>query len=103
MGYKNENTMEEKDNKIDFVKIMFWVVYLFLMILFSLSKIAAIIFCSVCVSALLVYLDFAVSKGMVGVKGHRSVGGFRASCYNAQTIEGCNALVACMKEFEAKH
>ena len=40
---------------------------------------------------------------MVGVKGHRSVGGFRASCYNAQTIEGCQALVACMKEFEAKH
>ena len=34
------------------------------------------------------FLDFAVSKGMVGVKGHRSVGGFRASCYNAQTIEG---------------
>ena len=49
------------------------------------------------------FLDFAVSKGMVGVKGHRSVGGFRASCYNAQTIEGVNALVACMKEFEAQH
>ena len=49
------------------------------------------------------FLDFAVSKGMVGVKGHRSVGGFRASCYNAQTIEGCEALVACMKEFEANH
>ena len=49
------------------------------------------------------FLDFAVSKGMVGVKGHRSVGGFRASCYNAQTIEGVNALVACMKEFEAKY
>ena len=49
------------------------------------------------------FLDFAVSKGMVGVKGHRDVGGFRASCYNAQTIEGVNALVACMKEFEAIH
>ncbi|MCH5307666.1 MAG: 3-phosphoserine/phosphohydroxythreonine transaminase [Prevotella sp.] len=49
------------------------------------------------------FLDFAVSKGMVGVKGHRSVGGFRASCYNAQTIEGVNALAACMKEFEASH
>ena len=49
------------------------------------------------------FLDFATSKGMVGVKGHRSVGGFRASCYNAQTIEGVNALVACMKEFEAQH
>ena len=49
------------------------------------------------------FLEFATSKGMVGVKGHRSVGGFRASCYNAQTIEGVNALVACMKEFEAKY
>ena len=49
------------------------------------------------------FLDFATSKGMVGVKGHRSVGGFRASCYNAQTIEGCQALVACMKEFEKLH
>ena len=48
------------------------------------------------------FLEFATSKGMVGIKGHRSVGGFRASCYNAQTIEGVEALVACMKEFEAK-
>ncbi|MCQ2114531.1 MAG: 3-phosphoserine/phosphohydroxythreonine transaminase [Bacteroidaceae bacterium] len=50
------------------------------------------------------FLDFAIKeRGMVGIKGHRSVGGFRASCYNAQTIEGVNALVACMKEFESKH
>ena len=49
------------------------------------------------------FLEFATSKGMVGIKGHRSVGGFRASCYNAQTIEGVNALVACMKEFETNH
>ena len=49
------------------------------------------------------FLDYAVSQGMVGIKGHRSVGGFRASCYNAQTIEGVNALVECMKEFEAKN
>ncbi len=49
------------------------------------------------------FMEFATSKGMVGIKGHRSVGGFRASCYNAQTIEGCQALVACMKEFEANH
>ena len=48
------------------------------------------------------FLEFATSKGMVGIKGHRSVGGFRASCYNAQTIEGVEALVACMKEFENK-
>ena len=50
------------------------------------------------------FLDFAMKeRGMVGIKGHRSVGGFRASCYNAQTMEGCQALVDCMKEFEAKH
>ncbi len=49
------------------------------------------------------FLKFATSKGMVGVKGHRDVGGFRASCYNAMSVEGCQALVACMKEFEANH
>ncbi len=47
------------------------------------------------------FFDFATERGMVGIKGHRSVGGFRASTYNAQTIEGVKALVACMKEFEA--
>ena len=47
------------------------------------------------------FFDFATERGMVGIKGHRSVGGFRASCYNAQTIEGVKALVDCMKEFEA--
>ncbi|MBQ9532486.1 MAG: 3-phosphoserine/phosphohydroxythreonine transaminase [Prevotella sp.] len=47
------------------------------------------------------FFDFATERGMVGIKGHRSVGGFRASCYNAQTIEGVKALVTCMKEFEA--
>ena len=49
------------------------------------------------------FLAFATQQGMVGVKGHRDVGGFRASCYNAMTVDGCKALVACMKEFEAKH
>ena len=49
------------------------------------------------------FLDYATSQGMVGIKGHRSVGGFRASCYNAQTMEGVNALVQCMKDFEANH
>lgn len=49
------------------------------------------------------FMAFATAKGMVGVKGHRDVGGFRASCYNAMSIEGCEALVACMKEFEAQH
>ena len=49
------------------------------------------------------FLDYALSCGMVGVKGHRSVGGFRASCYNAQTIEGVEALVKCNQDFEAQH
>jgi phosphoserine aminotransferase len=46
------------------------------------------------------FLDFATSKGMVGIKGHRSVGGFRASIYNALPMESVEALIACMKEFE---
>ena len=49
------------------------------------------------------FFKFATERGMVGIKGHRDVGGFRASCYNAMTIEGCKALVETMKEFEAKH
>ena len=49
------------------------------------------------------FLEFATSKGMVGVKGHRDVGGFRASCYNAMSVEGVKALIACMQEFEAAH
>jgi len=49
------------------------------------------------------FFKFATERGMVGIKGHRDVGGFRASCYNAMTVEGCKALVETMKEFEAKH
>lgn len=49
------------------------------------------------------FMEFAKSKGMVGIKGHRSVGGFRASIYNACPVESVKALVECMKEFEAKH
>jgi len=48
------------------------------------------------------FAEFAASKGMIGIKGHRSVGGFRASAYNALSIESINALVDVMKEFEAK-
>ncbi len=44
--------------------------------------------------------EFAGSKGMIGIKGHRSVGGFRASTYNALAKESVEALVACMQEFE---
>ena len=46
------------------------------------------------------FMKFATSKGMIGIKGHRSVGGFRASCYNALPIESVQALVDCMAEFE---
>jgi phosphoserine aminotransferase len=49
------------------------------------------------------FLKFATDNGMVGVKGHRSVGGFRASCYNAMTVEGVQALVKTMKDFEKLH
>ena len=42
-------------------------------------------------------------RGMVQLKGHRSVGGMRASIYNAMPIEGVQALVDYMREFEAKH
>lgn len=47
------------------------------------------------------FAEFAASKGMIGIKGHRSVGGFRASIYNAMPLESVAALVATMKEFEA--
>lgn len=49
------------------------------------------------------FAKFAASKGMVGIKGHRSVGGFRASLYNALPIESVQALVECMQEFESNH
>lgn len=49
------------------------------------------------------FLEYATSKGMVGVKGHRSVGGFRASCYNAMPKESVQALIDCMQEFEKLH
>ncbi len=49
------------------------------------------------------FLDFAKERGMVGLKGHRLVGGFRASTYNALPIESVMALVDCMREFEARY
>jgi len=49
------------------------------------------------------FRDFASSLGMVGIKGHRSVGGFRASCYNALPEESVKALIDVMQEFEKKH
>ena len=49
------------------------------------------------------FIDFAATKGIVGIKGHRSVGGFRASLYNALPMESVKVLTAAMKEFEDKH
>ncbi|MBR3884438.1 MAG: 3-phosphoserine/phosphohydroxythreonine transaminase [Bacteroidaceae bacterium] len=49
------------------------------------------------------FMAYAVSKGMVGIKGHRSIGGFRASCYNALSLEAVQELVNCMREFEKNH
>ncbi len=49
------------------------------------------------------FVEFATAKGMMGIKGHRSVGGFRASIYNAMPIESVQALIDAMQEFEAKH
>jgi phosphoserine aminotransferase len=49
------------------------------------------------------FLQFAVSRGMVGIKGHRSVGGFRASTYNALPKETVIALIETMQEFEKNH
>lgn len=46
------------------------------------------------------FLDFAKQRRLIGLKGHRSVGGFRASLYNACSLEDVRALVDCMKEFE---
>ena len=46
------------------------------------------------------FMAFAKERGMIGIKGHRSVGGFRASLYNACSYEDVEALVACMQEFE---
>ncbi|MFP4556370.1 MAG: 3-phosphoserine/phosphohydroxythreonine transaminase [Bacteroidales bacterium] len=49
------------------------------------------------------FLEFAQNANMVGIKGHRSVGGFRASTYNSLPIESVQALVDCMKEFEKQN
>jgi len=48
------------------------------------------------------FLEVAKSKGLVNIKGHRSVGGFRASIYNAMPLEGVKTLVQTMKDFESQ-
>jgi len=47
-----------------------------------------------------VFLDFATERGIIGMKGHRSVGGFRASLYNALPVESVEALIQAMQDFE---
>lgn len=49
------------------------------------------------------FVDFCSARGIVGIKGHRSVGGFRASLYNALPIESVKVLIEAMKDFEAQH
>jgi phosphoserine aminotransferase len=49
------------------------------------------------------FSEFAKSRGMLGIEGHRSVGGFRASTYNALPVESIKALIDTMREFEAKN
>lgn len=49
------------------------------------------------------FAQFAKDHGCIGIKGHRSVGGFRASIYNAMPLEGVEMLINVMREFESKH
>jgi phosphoserine aminotransferase len=48
------------------------------------------------------FLEFAKQNDIYGIKGHRSVGGFRASLYNALPLSSVEYLVGKMKEFESK-
>jgi len=50
-----------------------------------------------------VFIKEATQKGLIGLKGHRSVGGCRASLYNAMPLEGVQALVAFMEKFQKEH
>ncbi len=49
------------------------------------------------------FVDFCKARGIVGIKGHRSVGGFRASLYNALPLDSVNVLVEAMHDFESTH
>ena len=48
------------------------------------------------------FLDFCSKKGLMTLKGHRSVGGFRASIYNAMPIQGVKELTKAMREYSKK-
>ena len=49
------------------------------------------------------FLDLCKENNMIGVKGHRSIGGFRVSMYNALTIESVKAITDLMKHFANKN
>jgi phosphoserine aminotransferase len=49
------------------------------------------------------FLEMAAAEGLKNLKGHRVLGGMRASLYNAMTLEGVDALIAFMREFERTH
>ena len=49
------------------------------------------------------FMEYTKEQGIVGIKGHRLVGGFRASCYNALKKESVEVLVKCMQDFAAKY
>jgi phosphoserine aminotransferase len=49
------------------------------------------------------FVDFCTARGIVGIKGHRSVGGFRASLYNALPVDSVKFLVQAMNDFQAQH
>ncbi|MFA7117017.1 MAG: 3-phosphoserine/phosphohydroxythreonine transaminase [Bacteroidales bacterium] len=49
------------------------------------------------------FMKYTIEKNIVGIKGHRSVGGFRASIYNACDMKDVNALIKCMQDFEKSH
>ena len=48
------------------------------------------------------FLDFCAERGLMTLKGHRSIGGFRASIYNAMPEAGVDVLVAAMQEYESQ-
>jgi phosphoserine aminotransferase len=49
------------------------------------------------------FIEFAGQRGIVGIKGYRTVGGFRASLYNAMPESGVEVLVEAMRDFERKY
>ena len=49
------------------------------------------------------FLKLAKERGLIQLKGHRSVGGMRASIYNAMPLEGVQTLVGFMRDFEKSH